>query len=107
MGIVETDERCHEGYEISCEMAKVLNHGQSSLATENIERSAFIRFNPDAWKVDGETVRMKLKEKMADLAAFIEKLYLEQEVTEPSHCKTCFTRRRQRRTKLKRSRQRS
>ena len=92
MAIVETDERAHDSpnYEISCEMTKALQHGQSALQSDNVHRVAFIRFNPDAWKVAGETVRMKLKEKLSDLSALIEKLFIEQTTDEPFVFYTMF-----------------
>lgn len=92
MVIVETDEHGHGNgnYEISCEMAKALQHGQSALLTPGISRVAFIRFNPDAWKVAGETQRMTFKEKLADLSALIEKLFREQTTDEPFTLITLF-----------------
>lgn len=61
MHIVETDEHCHQSYEISCEWAKALQHGQSALQTEGIKRVGFYRFNPNIFKVKGKSVVCRLR----------------------------------------------
>ena len=78
MFIIETDENNHAGYQISCEWAKALQHGQSALQTDNIKRVCFIRFNPSSWKVNDETVRYPLKKRFEDLYDFMVKCYDEQ-----------------------------
>jgi len=72
MAIIETDENAHEGYQISCEWGKALQHGQSAIQTEGIERCCFIRFNPSAWKVNGKTSGYPLKTRFEDLKTLIE-----------------------------------
>jgi hypothetical protein len=67
MFIVETDESSHEHYELSCEWAKALQHGQSALQTEGIARVCFVRFNPNDWRVEGRPVKYKMKERFEDL----------------------------------------
>lgn len=71
MAIVETDERAHQSYQISCEWAKALQHGQSGIMTEGIARVSFIRFNPDTWKVAGRISTYPLKERLQDLVDLI------------------------------------
>jgi len=85
MLIVETDERGHEGYELSCEWAKALQHGQSSIQTPGIKRCCFIRFNPDVWKVSGVTTRYPLKERLEDLKALIQDAVANQTETYTLH----------------------
>lgn len=79
MAIVETDENAHENYLEICEWAKALNHGQSGLQTDGIARVAFIRFNPDTWKVAGSTVRFKFTERLEVLRDLIRELSSTQE----------------------------
>ncbi|KAJ3162312.1 hypothetical protein HDU86_004792 [Geranomyces michiganensis] len=67
LAIVETDEDAHCEYEISCEWAKALQHGQSALQTEGVKRVCFVRFNPSAWHVDGKLRRYPLRNRLDDL----------------------------------------
>ncbi|TPX30789.1 hypothetical protein SmJEL517_g05731 [Synchytrium microbalum] len=76
MIFVECDEHSHHDYNTTCEWAKLLNHMQSGLATEGITSVGFIRFNPDAWKVRGETVRTKWQTRMDVLVSHIQELLL-------------------------------
>lgn len=88
MAIVETDENAHEGYGEMCEWAKALEHGQSGLQTEGIERVAFIRFNPNAWKVSGQTIRFKFAERLEVLKDLIHELTQDQDALYSVH--HCF-----------------
>ncbi|KAJ3156877.1 hypothetical protein HDU86_003412 [Geranomyces michiganensis] len=74
MALVETDEDAHAEYELSCEWAKALQHGQSALMTEGIKRVAFIRFKPSPWKVAGVTVRCAIKSRLEELGGVIDHL---------------------------------
>ncbi|KAJ3171377.1 hypothetical protein HDU87_008335 [Geranomyces variabilis] len=56
MVVVETDEDCHAEYELSCEWAKALQHGQSALMTEG---------------VGGLTVRCAMKLRLEELGGLI------------------------------------
>jgi len=78
MFIVETDEHNHEDYQISCEWAKALQHGQSGIQTDKIKRVCFLRFNPDVWKVQDVTQTYPFKDRLQDLKNLMETVVAEQ-----------------------------
>ena len=78
MAIVETDEHNHEKYELPCEFGKALQHGQSGLHTEGVDRICFIRFNPDTWRVNGKIVKMRFEDRLPYLKQAIDKAVNEQ-----------------------------
>ncbi len=81
MSIIETDENGHESYDISCEWAKALQHGQSALQTETIRRVCFVRLNSSGWKVNGQTQRYQLADRLEELGNLINKQVQEQKNT--------------------------
>ena len=65
---VEVDENNgHQNYETTCEWAKVLNHCQSMLQTDNTTKATTIRLNSSTWKVNGETVSIPLDKRIMAL----------------------------------------
>ncbi len=81
MFIIETDENGHVSYQINCEWAKALQHGQSALQTETIRRVCFIRLNSSAWRVNGQLQQCKLANRLECLGELIDKQVLEQTET--------------------------
>lgn len=81
MVIIETDENGHTSYEVNCEWAKALQHGQSALQTETIKRICFIRLNSSAWRVNGTLQQSKLTDRLDYLGHLIDKQILEQRET--------------------------
>jgi len=79
MFIIETDEGSHENYELSCEWAKALQHGQSALQTEGVARVCFIRLNPNGWRIAGKLVKYKMKERFEDLKQLMQRQVTSQE----------------------------
>lgn len=67
MAIVETDEGGHRQYEVSCEWAKALQHGQSAIQTEGVRRVCFVRLNPDAWRANGVLKNPPIADRLDDL----------------------------------------
>lgn len=51
--VVENDENQHETYEQECEIVRMINIEQALGL-----RTIFLRYNPDAYKIDGETTRI-------------------------------------------------
>ncbi|KAJ3153092.1 hypothetical protein HDU86_005390 [Geranomyces michiganensis] len=74
LAVVETDEDCPAEYELSCEWAKALQHGQSALMTDGVKRVAFVRFNPSTWKVGGVAVQCDMTSRLEELGGLIEHL---------------------------------
>jgi hypothetical protein len=56
--VVEVDEDQHKGYDPECERVRMIN----ILGALGM-RCVFIRFNPDAFKIDGKTVRVYEKKR--------------------------------------------
>ena len=54
---VENDEHQHDGYAVACEMARMLKIFTCRQIEGNTLPLVFIRFNPDAFEIDGQTVR--------------------------------------------------
>ncbi|KAI8585231.1 hypothetical protein BDZ88DRAFT_35247 [Geranomyces variabilis] len=88
MAVVETDEDRHAEYELSCEWAKALQHGQSALMTDGVKRVAFVRFNPSTWKVGGVTVQCAMKSRLEELGGLIKHLLLP---VDPQIAQSIFT----------------
>ncbi|KAI9103105.1 hypothetical protein DFS34DRAFT_590670 [Phlyctochytrium arcticum] len=78
MIIVEADENGHRSYDIHCEWAKALEHGQSAIETDKIRRVCFIRLNSSTWPVNGQIENYDLRQRMEDLGALINKQVLDQ-----------------------------
>ncbi len=70
--LIETDENHHDGYDQDCEWSKLMNHAQSLFQTFDVQKVTVIRFNPDVWKVDGEKVKVDLKDRLAKLKQLID-----------------------------------
>jgi hypothetical protein len=85
MFIIETDECSHENYELSCEWAKALQHGQSAFQTEGVSRVCFIRINPNNWWVAGKPLKYKMKERFEDL-----KQLMQRQITSQKDAYTLF-----------------
>ena len=67
--IVEVDETQHMGvgYTISCDMRRMGQMHQAFLMEGNTLPVAFVRYNPHAFKVDGETQRTTKEDREAQL----------------------------------------
>ena len=67
--ILEIDEQQHknEGYSVACDMARMTHVMAAIACTSNIRRTRWIRFNPDAYKVDGVLRRTRMKQRHAAL----------------------------------------
>ena len=57
MIFLEVDEDGHESYNLSCELRRVMDVHRSLVLEGNTLPVAFIRYNPNAFKVDGKTKR--------------------------------------------------
>jgi hypothetical protein len=68
--IIELDEDQHEAYPISCQSRRPIKIASTMMADGNTVPIAFIRINPDAYKVAGQpgsVVRKDRYEAVADL----------------------------------------
>jgi hypothetical protein len=71
--IGEVDENQHNsvGYNIQCDLAR-MTHVMAAIACEdNTRPTLWIRFNPNAFSVDGERVRITKKKKLSTLVEMI------------------------------------
>ena len=74
--VIECDEHWHRNYPENCEWTRPF------AAYDIFEKPVlFIRWNPDAWKVDGETIRMTKTQKMEKLWNYMEPFIHEEEHT--------------------------
>ncbi len=69
--LIETDEHHHSSYTEQCEWKKILNHVQSFLQSYDPQKVTVIRFNPDAWKVNGKAVRYKFEDRLTILKGVV------------------------------------
>ncbi len=65
--LIEIDEDYHQNYTKTCEWSKILKHSQSLVQTFDLQSITVIRFNPDAWKVAGETRPFAFKNRLNEL----------------------------------------
>jgi hypothetical protein len=56
--VVEVDEDQHDGYDPDCERVRMINIVKSVGM-----RCVFVRYNPDAFHVDGRTIRVREKKR--------------------------------------------
>lgn len=71
--VIENDEDQHRQYPKECEMVRMRNI-EFALGL----KTHFIRYNPDAHKINGKTKRVSRKKRMEALLLLIEKLKLSQ-----------------------------
>jgi hypothetical protein len=70
---IECDENGHNGYELSCETARMNNIMASWLQEEHtLQPVVFIRFNPDKFTVDGVRQKVDITDRFDALAEQIE-----------------------------------
>lgn len=72
MVLLECDERQHAGYTPECEVVRMLDV-QAALSAEDASRKLlWVRFNPDAFRVDGVLGKVLVRDRLAALVRFIE-----------------------------------
>jgi very-short-patch-repair endonuclease len=72
--ILEVDERQHQdvAYEVSCDLARMMFVTSAIACSRNVRPTQWIRFNPNGFKVDEETVRVPKKRKYQQLLSVIQ-----------------------------------
>jgi hypothetical protein len=71
---LEVDETQHHGYGISCEVGRMGKVLESLRTDGNTLRMVFIRYNPDAYKVDEVTQNTSAEDRQAALVSLLRKL---------------------------------
>ena len=72
--ILEVDERQHHDvvYEVKCDLARMLHVMAAIACSRNDRPTVWIRFNPDVFKVDGQTVKIPKKRKYQQLLSVLQ-----------------------------------
>ncbi len=64
--LLEVDEHQHSGYPISCDIRRDFDI-YTSIALGSGQKVAILRYNPDAFRIDGKNVRVAAKERQRRL----------------------------------------
>jgi C2H2 type zinc finger protein len=68
---LEVDERQHEWYTVQCEVRRMADVQLSLALAENTFPIMFIRYNPNAYRVDGKAVRLTKEEREKRLVDYL------------------------------------
>ena len=71
ISLTETDEHQHQGYPVSCEVRRMMDVVAALRCSGDTRKILWVRFNPDAFSVDGARKRVSRKDKMARLVEFL------------------------------------
>lgn len=61
--LIEVDENQHAGYQISCEVARMMDSAACIRLGGETRKLLWLRLNPDAYKTDGSTIRTPKKDR--------------------------------------------
>ena len=70
----ETDEGQHKSYNLSCEQARMADVQSSLLLGGDTRPLLFIRYNPHAFRVKGQLIKLKKRDREARLVEHIKQL---------------------------------
>lgn len=76
--LVEIDEYQHTSYNPDCEIVRMTSIFTSAIDGGNDLPMVFVRFNPDAFKIQGQTQKFPLKKRYATILKFIQEYQPEQ-----------------------------
>jgi hypothetical protein len=81
MFFIENDEHQHDHYLVSCEIRRMINTKSVLIQEGNNMPLVFIRYNPDAYRVDNKEKKIKKKDRIKRLVKLIQTIS-----REPRNC---------------------
>ena len=69
--LCETDEVQHKGYPVACEVRRMTDVVAAIRCSGDTRKILWVRFNPDAFFVDGRRCKVLRKDKMVRLVEFL------------------------------------
>jgi hypothetical protein len=70
----ENDEQQHEGYPISCDARRMIEVKSAFIQEGNYMPLVFLRFNPDAFRIDGQIQKIKKKDRLKRYVELVKEL---------------------------------
>lgn len=68
--IIEVDERCHSGYDSSCEKSRIIEILSAALCDDDVRFVKVLRFNPDScrdWSINQYPLERRLRALVAEI----------------------------------------